>query len=286
MIITDIDKNILILGGTGFLGQELVKSLDTSGYRNITVFARDEGKLMTLKEQYPYINIISGDLSDKFEVYQSMIHQDYIFHLAAFKHVGFAQIYSRECIKSNLIGTLNVLECSMELKPEFVITTSTDKAAQISGVYGASKYLAEELYRQYEIANKDTMYRVVRYGNVLYSTGSVLCIWKNQIQRGEPVMITDPDATRFFWTVTEAVALLFECLRDASDSKPYCPSMKSMAMGDLLQAMIEKYAEGREIIVHTTRLKEGENEHERLLKEGPSSAEVERFTIAEIKELI
>lgn len=278
-------KKILIFGGTGFLGKELLRVLYKKN-KNITLFARDEGKLIELKQSFPEIDIVTGDISDKFEVYQTMKNKDYIFHLAAFKHVGLAEKYSRECIKTNLIGSLNILECSLKTKPKILITTSTDKAAQINGVYGATKYLVEELFKQFEKVNTTTQYRIVRYGNVLYSTGSVLCKWKKLINEGKEVIITDPEATRFFWTVSEAVDLLFECIKNSKDTTPYCPDMKSMSMGDLLSAMIEKYSNGKKILVKTIGLQQGENKHEKILKEGPSSDEVQKFTIQEIKEII
>ncbi len=280
------NKNVLVFGGTGFLGKELVAKLIYSGFENITIFSRDEGKLIELYQEHKNIKILTGDIADKFEVYQAMKGMDYIFHLAAFKHVGLAETQSRECIKTNLIGSLNILECSVDLQPDLIITTSTDKAAQVNGVYGATKYLVEELFSQFEKVNHMTDYRVVRYGNVLYSTGSVLCKWKKLIQENKEVIITDPEATRFFWTVSEAVELLFECIWKSEDSSPYCPSMKSMAMGDLLEAMILKYGNGKRPSVKTIGLQQGENKHEKILREGPSSDEVERFTVKEIMELI
>ena len=282
----ETDDNILVFGGSGFLGSELLRDLDRRGHRNITIFGRDEGKLIEAKQEYPYLKIITGDIADKFEVYQAMRGKDCVYHLAAFKHVGLAQTYSRECIKTNVIGSFNILDCSIEFKPKFVVTTSTDKAAQITGVYGATKYIVEELFAQYEKANPQTVYRVVRYGNVLYSTGSVLCKWKKLITEGKEVIITDPAATRFFWTVDEAVNLIFECLENATDAAPYCPDMKSMTMGDLLEAMIQKYSPGGRPNVKVIGLQEGENLHEKILAEGPSSADTAKFTIEEIKKLI
>jgi len=282
----DKKDNILIFGGSGFLGVELLKVLDADGYKNITILSRDEGKLIETKQDFPHINIITGDVSDRFEVHQAMRGQDCIFHLAAFKHVGLAQTFSRECIKTNVMGSFNILESSREFKPKFIITTSTDKAAKINGVYGATKYLVEELFTQYSKCNPETLYRVVRYGNVLYSTGSVLCKWKKLIVENRQITITDPEATRFFWTVEEAVNLIFECLEKASSSNPYCPAMRSMRMGDLLEAMILKYSDGKRPPIRTIGLQDGENKHERILKGSPSSEEVDKFSVSEIMELI
>lgn len=283
----DKTKSVLIFGGSGFLGSQLLKKLTDDGFTNISVFARDEGKILNLLQKYPNVELITGDISDKFEVYQAMKGKDYIFHLAAFKHVGLAEKYVRECVKTNLIGSLNILDCSIELKPKFVITTSTDKAAQVNGVYGATKYLVEELFRQYEKVNTKTEYRVVRYGNVLYSTGSVLCKWKDLIIQKKELVVTDRSATRFFWTVREAIDLLLECLQEANDSTPWCPDMKSMKVGDLLDAMIQKYGdENHTYIVKVIGLQAGENKHEKILKDGPYSDQVEHFSVEEIKALI
>ena len=123
---------------------------------------------------------------------------DGVFHLAASKHVGMAEIQVRECVKTNVIGSMNLLEESLRTNPEFLISISTDKAAQVSGVYGATKMLMERLHGQFEKINKNTKYRVVRYGNVLYSTGSVTCKWKDLLENNKEVIITDGDATRFF----------------------------------------------------------------------------------------
>ena len=242
--------------------------------------------MISLKQDYPEIDFITGDISDKFEVYQAMKGRDCIFHLAAFKHVGLAETQTRECIKSNLIGSLNILECSIELKPKFIITTSTDKAAKVNGVYGATKYLVEGLFHQFAKVNEETQYRIVRYGNVLYSTGSVLCKWKRLIQENREIIVTDPEATRFFWCVSEAVALIFECLANSTDAKPYCPDMKSMKMGDLLEAMIQKYSNGTRPPIKVIGLQQGENKHEKILSDGLSSEDAEKFTIKEIQELI
>jgi len=280
-------KKYLITGGSGFLGIPLCIELLSRG-AEVRVLARDEGKLIALKQKLPAVEIISGDVSDEFEVRQAMYGMSGVFHLAASKHVGLAEILVRENIKTNTIGSLHIFEQSLKNKIDFVICVSTDKAAQVSGVYGATKMLMERLSHQYEKINPECQYRVVRYGNVLYSTGSVLCKWKELIECDKTVIITDPTATRFFWTVDQAIQLIFDCLNDAEDSTPYCPSMKSMKMGDLLDAMIQKYSASDSCgpDIKTIGLQPGENKHERILENGPSSAETEHFTIEEIKKLI
>lgn len=286
MITIEKDKLYLITGGSGFLGYPLVGYVLQNGGR-VRVISRDEGKLITLKEKYPEIDIYTGDISDSFEVRQAMKDVIGVFHLAASKHVGLAEKFVRENIKTNVIGSLNILEHSINHPTlKFVLSVSTDKAAQVAGVYGATKFLMERAIKQYEELNPNVLYRTVRYGNVLYSTGSVLCKWKDLIEQGKEVIVTAPEATRFFWSVDDAIQLIVDCMTYSTDSTPYCPIMKSMRIDDLLQAMILKYGNGQHIPVKIIGLQPGENMHEKVLEDGPYSNEVEHFTIDEIKNLI
>jgi UDP-N-acetylglucosamine 4,6-dehydratase len=286
MITIEKDKLYLITGGSGFLGYPLVGYVLQQGGK-VRVISRDEGKLIMLKEKYPQVDIYTGDISDSFEVRQAMKNVTGVFHLAASKHVGLAEKFVRENIKTNVIGSLNILEHSLDHSTlKFVLSVSTDKAAQVAGVYGATKFLMERAIKQYEELNPNVMYRTVRYGNVLYSTGSVLCKWKDLIEQGKEVIVTAPDATRFFWSVDDAIQLIVDCMENSVDCTPYCPIMKSMRIDDLLEAMIRKYANGQDIPIKIIGLQSGENMHEKVLEEGPYSNEVEHFTIDEIKELI
>ena len=282
------NKLYLVTGATGFLGELLTERIIEMGGR-VRALSRNEGKLITLKERYPELEIYTGDVSDRFEVRQAMTGVDAVFHLAASKHVGLAEIYARECTKTNVIGSMNILEESLDRDSplDFVIGISTDKAAQVSGVYGASKLLMERLFKQVERLNPETDYRIVRYGNVLYSTGSVLCKWKDLLSEGKQVIVTDPAATRFFWTRDQAVDLIFSCLSRADSSTPWVPEMKSMKIGDLLSAMAQKYLPpDMRLDIKEIGLQPGENLHEMILEEGPASNEVETFSIEEIFKLI
>ena len=266
MIKIEKDKLYLITGGSGFLGIPLCDRVLKMGGR-VRVIARDEGKLVELQQMYPEIEILTGDISDKFEVKQAMKGVNGVFHLAASKHVGIAEQQVRECVKSNTIGSMHILDESLETEPDFVLGISTDKAAQVAGVYGASKLLMERLFGQFERLNDDTKYRLVRYGN--------------------EIIITDPEATRFFWTVDQAVDLIFDCLETAETYEPHITKMKSMEMGDLLKAMANKYLpDGQELKVKEIGLQPGENKHEIITSEGLDSSKSERFTVDEIMEVI
>ncbi len=279
-------KTYLVTGGSGFLGKCLIKRIIKSGGKVKTI-ARDEGKLIELKQLYPEVEIITGDIADVFDLKQALKGINAVFHLAAFKHVGIAEDQPRECVKSNLIGSLNLLELTSNMDLDYIMMISTDKTAIVSGVYGASKFLMERLTHQFENNFPHQKYRTVRYGNVLYSTGSVLCKWKDLLEANKEVIITEPEATRFYWTVEQAVDLIFDCLANATDSQPFVPEMKSIKMGDLLTAMAEKYLpEGGTLKVKKIGMQPGENLHEKVLTDGISSAEAEKFTVKEIKKMI
>ena len=286
MIKIEKNKTYLVTGGSGFLGGELIERILNAGGKVVTI-ARNEGQLIKLKQKYPEVDISPGDIADRFDVQQAMKGIHGVFHLAAFKHVGMAEDRCRECTKSNVIGSLNILEEAVNNNVEFVLGISTDKAAQIAGVYGATKYVMEKLFEQFEGNYPAIKFRIVRYGNVLYSTGSVLCKWKELLKSGEQVIVTEPEATRYFWTIEQAVDLIFDCMENATDSKSYVPEMKSMSVGDLLTAMAEKYLpNGHSLDIKTIGLQPGENLHEKILEDGKYSNEVERFTISEIKKMI
>lgn len=271
---------VLVTGGSGFLGHELIARLIAQDH-TVRVLARNEGKLVELKEKYPSIEIMVGDVADHYSCDRAMMGVDGVYHLAALKHVGIAEDNVRETIMSNI--PIALLGSTRKHKPKFIIGVSTDKAASRKGVYGSTKFLMERLFSEYEKLNPDTKYRIVRYGNVLYSTGSVLCKWRERMQRGEEVTITDPNATRFFWTVDQAVDLIEECLEKAKDSTPYVTRMKAMSMGDLLEAMMNKYGK---VKVNTIGLQSGENLHEIIVEGGEDSSQAEKFSVSEIEKLI
>jgi len=279
-------KTYLVTGGSGFLGRCLIKRILKAG-GNVKTIARDEGKLIELKQAHSEVEIVTGDISDPYDMKHALKDIDAVFHLAAFKHVGIAEDQPRECIKSNLIGSLNLLELTANMDLDYIMMISTDKTAIVSGVYGASKFLMERLTHQFERNYPHNIYRTVRYGNVLYSTGSVLCKWKTLLENNQEVIITNPEATRFYWTVEQAVDLIFDCLENATDSQPYVPEMKSIKMGDLLTAMAEKYLpENGTLKVKEIGMQPGENLHEKVLSDGISSDEADKFTIEEIKTMI
>lgn len=281
----DSSKKYLVTGGSGFLGIEIIKRLTEMGCKNIVSVSRNEGKSVALKELFPHVEIILGDIKDPYICQKACTDVSGIIHAAAFKHVGLAEKENvRECVQGNILGTLNLLEETRKNNIDFIIGISSDKAAQVKGVYGATKFIMERLFLEYASTNQHTNYRIVRYGNVIYSTGSVLCKWKEKILKGEEITITDRNATRFFWTVDKAVDLIFECLEIAYSPYPFLTRMKSIQMGDLLDAMMEKYGK---VPVKTIGMQIGENLHESIDDAGGlNSYNAERYTKEEILQII
>lgn len=276
-------RNIIIFGGSGFLGSALIARLITLNNVHILTVARNEGALVLLKEKFPLISIMVGDIADPWIVKKAMVDADEVYLLSAQKHVGLSEVNVNSCISTNIAGTMNVVYESLFAKPGVLVFISSDKAGQPSGVYGCSKKIGEKLMEEAGRINPKTKYRVVRYGNILYSTGSVLCKWRDRMQKGEEVVVTDVDATRFFWSVDQAIDLIFDCIKNVKDASPYYTAMKSIRIGDLLEAMKQKYGQ---VPVKTIGLQAGENKHEIIADNIPDSFHSERYTKEEILELI
>ncbi len=273
----------VVFGGSGYLGNALIDRLYSLGNENIVAVGRNESALVALKERFPLIEIIVGDIADEWIVKRAMKDADTVMLLSAIKHVGLAETEVRSCVKTNIIGCMNVVNESLTTKPKTFMFVSTDKASHPMGVYGCTKKIGERLIAEAERINDDTKYFCVRYGNVLYSSGSVLCKWKDKMMKGQEVVVTDINSTRFFWSVSDAIDLIFDCIENAKDSTPYVPAMKSIRLGDLLGAMMSKYGY---VPVKTIGLQHGENMHEIISENGMNSFDSPRFTNEEILQLI
>ena len=278
------DKLYLITGGTGVVGNTLCNRILHMGGK-VRVFSRSHDKLLELKKQYKSIETVVGDVTNTEDIRSAYIDVKGVFHLAALAQ-AMQSGGASDSIKTNVIGSINVLEQSLKTPVEFLLGVSSDKAVQVSGPYGATKFLMERLFDEYQEKNKDIKYRVVRMGNVIYSIDSVLYKWKSLLERGEGVMVTEPKATRFFMTKNQSVDLMLNGLKSNS-SKPYCDIPKSTSIGNLLQAMANKYLpKGRELKVEEIGLQPNENLHEKIVDDGPMSNEMEQYTIKELESMI
>lgn len=255
------EKKIVVFGGSGFLGTALIGRLINEGSANITAVARNEGELTKLKEKFTTIHTMTGDIADPWVVKKAMKDADEVFILAAMKHVGLAENEVKSCVNTNIIGCMNIINESISAKPKVLLLVSTDKASQPRGVYGCSKKIGERLMTEAEKINPDTKYRVVRYGNVWASNGSIITKWEPKMRKGEEIILTDPTATRFFWTVAEAVDLIFNCIENVKDATPYIPQIKAIDMGTVLEACMDVYGKSP---IKVIGLQPGENKDETM----------------------
>ncbi len=279
-------NRVAVTGATGFIAEKLVEHLVSKGVK-VNAIARNEGKLVALRDKFPAIDIYPCPIEDVQLLKKATNQCDGIFHLAAFKDVVLSAENPLKTVQTNVFGTLNLLNISVENPNiKFVISTSTDKVSKVSSIYGATKLIAEGLFEDFEKINSaNCKYRIVRCGNIFHSTGSVLAKWKEAILNNRDITITDPNATRFFWSREEAVKLIFDCLENSTSTKPLIPNMKSAAIGELLDIMIEKYANGASINIKSIGLQKGENLHE-YGSHGHSSIDAERWTKKELYEII
>ncbi len=258
-------EKVAVTGATGYVGEKLVEKLILNG-NFVHAIARNEGKLIEIKDKYKNVEIFPCPVEDEYLIKKAVKDCSGIYHLASFKEINLAEKNALKTVQTNIFGTLNILKASVDYPNiHFVIVASSDKAEKISGVYGATKFIMEKLVEEFNFINQgQCKYRILRFGNILHSTSSVLVKWKKAILEGKDLVITDPSATRYFLTREEAVAMIFECLETATDSKPYFTKMKSLSLKELLDMMILKYGNGRKNNIIQIGLREGENKHEKI----------------------
>jgi FlaA1/EpsC-like NDP-sugar epimerase len=270
-------KKILITGGTGSIGQEIVREILKYEPEVVRILDVDETKQFELQQEYgnlENVRFLLGDIRDKERLRRAIEGIDIVFHTAALKHVLACEYNPFEAVKTNVIGMQNLIEVALDEEVEKVIFTSSDKAVNPTNVLGASKLLAERLIvsANYYKGARDTIFSSVRFGNVLGSRGSVIPLFKKQIASGEPVTITNNKMTRFIMPMHEAVDLLFKATELARGGEIFVFKMNTLKITDLADVMIEELAPNyghspdaikREIIGN----KPGEKLYEELMTE-------------------
>lgn len=277
-------KMILVTGGTGTIGSYLVKKLLEYEVEVVRVFSRDEHKQYEMQENFAIQNggvdkrlrFLLGDVRDKERLKRAMEGIDIVFHLAALKHVPACEYNPSEAVKTNVIGTQNIIDCAIEANVSAVVYASTDKAASPTNTMGASKLLAERLIVSAAEGWKgprDIKFLSVRFGNVLNSRGSVIPLFKRQIDAGGPVTVTDNNMTRFVMNIDRAVDLMLKSLRISRRGEVFVFKMPVIRIGDLAQAMVELAPKPVEFI--NIGLRPGEKLYEELMTEEESSRSFE-----------
>jgi UDP-N-acetylglucosamine 4,6-dehydratase len=237
------NSSILITGGTGSLGKALVKELlDNSKVRRIAIFSRDELKQHNFRneiEDDPRLRWFIGDVRDLERLKRAMHNVDFVIHSAALKQVDTGEYNPMEFIKTNVLGSQNVIDASIETGVKRVVALSTDKASSPINLYGATKLTADKLFiaaNNYS-HSYGTIFSVVRYGNVMGSRGSVIPFWKKLAEEGKPLPITDLRMTRFWISIDQAVRFVLDSLEIMNGGELYVPRIPSMRIVDLATAV-------------------------------------------------
>ena len=264
------NKTILITGGTGSLGQALTKRLLQMDVRAIRIFSRNESKQIEMENDIKddRIRFFLGDVRDIQRLTRATEDVDLVFHTAALKHVPKIEYNPFEAIKTNVVGSQNVIDACLINNVEKVICVGTDKAVSPLNTYGATKLLMEKLFvAANNYLNREkyrTIFLAVRYGNVLGSSGSVVPKFIEQINANKPITITDPEMTRFSITMDEALDFIFNATKIGKGSEVFVPKLRAYNIVDVKNALTELLTDTGEKI---TGIRTGEKLHETLINE-------------------
>jgi UDP-N-acetylglucosamine 4,6-dehydratase/5-epimerase len=260
-------KTLLITGGTGSFGNAVMKRFLNTDIKEIRIFSRDEKKQDDMRKKFnnEKLKFFLGDVRDLSSLKNAMYNVDYIFHAAALKQVPSCEFFPLEAVKTNVIGTDNVLTAAIEMNVKKVICLSTDKAAYPINAMGISKAMMEKVFvAKSKTINADkTLICGTRYGNVMASRGSVIPLFIDQIKNGQPLTVTDPSMTRFLMSLDEAVELVLFAFENAESGDIMVQKSPASTVGDLAQAIKEIFNVDNEIKIIGTR--HGEKLYETLL---------------------
>lgn len=259
------DKILLITGGTGSFGNAVLRRFLNSKLREIRILSRDEMKQNDMRQRYKNskIKFYIGDVRDFHSVQNAVQNVDYIFNAAALKQVPSCEFFPMEAVKTNVIGTDNVLTAAIESGVQKVVCLSTDKAAYPINAMGISKAMMERVYVAKSRAAKDTLICGTRYGNVMCSRGSVIPLFIEQIKSGKPLTVTDPGMTRFLMSLDEAVDLVIYAFSNARPGDIFVQKASSCTVGVLAQAVKELFHADNPI--QSIGIRHGEKRYETLL---------------------
>lgn len=266
-------KVLMITGGTGSFGNTVLKHFLTSDVKEIRIFSRDEKKQDDMRHElqakypnyYEKVKFYIGDVRDIQSVKDAMVGVNYIFHAAALKQVPSCEFYPMEAVRTNVIGTDNVLHAAMEEGVERVVCLSTDKAAYPINAMGTSKAMMEKvIFANARVAAQrgGTVICCTRYGNVMCSRGSVIPLFIDQIKSGRPITITDPNMTRFLMNLDEAVNLVEFAFEHANPGDLFIQKSDASTIGDLAKAVQELFGDTGINIIGT---RHGEKLYETLM---------------------
>ena len=267
-------KKILVTGGTGSVGTGIVKQLLKYNPNNIRILSNDENSIFEMRRKFPNkknLTFMVGDVRDIDRIKLAIRDIDIVFHAAAMKHIDICEQNPFDAVKTNVIGTSNMIEAALLENVSKFIFISTDKATNPSSTLGASKLLAERITQDagsYRGLGK-TKFAIVRFGNVLGSRGSVFQIFRDQLKNEKPLSITNPEMTRFIMSISDAASLILKVTKIAKDGEIFILKMPSVNILNLGKTMIEVYKsrnpKSKIAPVKISKLREKERMHEFLI---------------------
>jgi len=263
------NKDVLITGGAGSIGSAIVKELIKYNPKKIRVLDINENAQFFLQQSLKNqknIRYLMGDIRDRERLKWAMKGVNIVIHTAALKHVPSCEYNASEAIETNLIGLNNVIKVANEIEIEKFIYISTDKAVNPNNVMGTTKLLGEKLINNATMSTINTKFSTVRFGNVLNSNGSVIPVFKKQIQKGGPITITHPDMTRFFMSIKDAVQLILKVAKETNGGETYILKMKAFKIKDLAEVLSDELSTKKLDFKHIG-MRPGEKLHELLLTE-------------------
>ena len=263
------NKSVLISGACGSLGSHLVTHILRSEAKRIVAFDINQSKLdeMERKIRDDRLRLFLGDVRDSRRLGRAFEGCDIIFHCAALKIIPSCEYNPTEAIATNVLGSQNMIECAIETEPEIVVGISSDKACAPLNLYGATKLCMEKLFSSanYFKGKRKTVFSCVRYGNVLGSSDSVIQVWREQLSREEPLIITNSEMTRFSITLDEAVNFVLRTTSKAIGGEVFVPKLRAYVVRDLANAFMQVHNRSVGIVERGER--PGEKRHEVLINE-------------------
>ena len=279
-------KRVLVTGGTGSFGHQIVDRLLEEGPAEIRIFSRDEDKQVRMSEeygmghQYPRkagMNFVIGDVRNQNSVRAAVRGIDVIFHAAALKQVPLCEYHVWEAVQTNVIGAQNVIQAALEENVEKVVAVSTDKAVKPVNAMGMTKSIQEKLFTaaNFHKSGKKTVFLCVRYGNVVGSRGSVIPLFKRQIEAGGPITITDRRMTRFMLTLPQAIELVFHAVTKGIGGETFVLKIPAALVTDVAEVLIESLSLEQRVAVEVVGVRPGEKIHEVLVSEAEAVRTIE-----------
>lgn len=269
------NKDILVTGGCGSIGSQIVSELLNCDVKRVRSFDNNENGQFNLSRKFgksTKLRLLMGDVRDQERLSWAMDGVDIVFHAAALKHVPLCEYNPSEAVKTNVQGALNIINTARDKNVEKAVLISTDKAVNPISAMGASKLMAEKLFIDADAGVMGTKYSCVRFGNVFGSNGSVFPVFKDQIASGGPVTVTSREMSRFSMSIKDAVDLVLSVTTFMEGREIYILKMKSLMIYDLAEAMIEVYAplhnySSGDIKIEIIGPRAGEKMYEQLLSE-------------------